>query len=78
MTEAIQAVSDADLGVRNAETARFEVREHRLDAPPLAVVQGAQVARPFGAFRQREAVHGNDPGIGMAGIVNDADVAVGP
>ena len=68
--EAIQAVSDADLGVRNAETARFEVREHWLDAPPLAVVQGAQVARPFG--------HGNDPGFGMAGIVNDADVAVGP
>ena len=64
--EAIQAVGEADLGVLEAEAAGFEVRKHRFDAPPLAVVQGAQGARLFG--------HGDDPGLGMAGIMEDANV----
>src|SRR3954468_17831561 len=32
----------------------------------------------FGGFRQREAVHGDDPGLGVAGILDDADVGACP
>src|SRR4051812_45074803 len=71
-------VTDGEVEIRyviplspDGERGRFcHLRKDYFDAPPLAVVQGAQVARPFG--------HGNDPGFGMAGIVNDADVGAHP
>ena len=53
------------MGILDAEAARFEVREHRLDAPALAILKGPQVAGFFG--------HGDDPGLGMARIMDDAD-----
>src|SRR3954453_19004356 len=43
-----------------------EIRKHRFDAPTLTVFQSSQVAGRFG--------HGNDPGFGMARILEDADV----
>src|SRR3954470_13636950 len=57
--QAVEAVGVAELGLLDAEAARFEVREHRLDAPALRILKGPQVTGRFGAFRQREAVHGN-------------------
>ena len=67
--QAVEAVSVAELGILDAEAARFEVREHRLNAPALAIFKGPQVT---GFFR-----HGDDPGLGMARILDDADVAAG-
>ena len=67
--QAVEAVGIAELSVLDAEAARFEVREHRLDAPALRILKGPQIA---GLFR-----HGDDPGLGMARILDDADVAAG-
>ena len=64
--QAVETVVVADLRVFNAETARFKVGKHRLDAPALSVFQGPQITRPL---RQ-----GDDPRFGMAGILEDADV----
>ena len=58
--QAVEAIGVAELGVLDAEAARFEVREHRLDAPAISILESAQVAGFFGAFRQRAAVHGDD------------------
>ncbi len=76
--QAVEAVGVAELGVLNAEAARFEVREHRLDAPATSILKGSQVAGFSGAFRQREAVHGDDPRLGVARILDDADVGARP
>ena len=56
--QAAETLRIVDVSVLDGEAPGFEVREHRLDAPPLAVVQGAQVARSFGAFRSYEACSG--------------------
>src|SRR5688572_24469989 len=50
-----QAVGVAELGILDAEAARLEVREHRLDAPALRILKGPQVTGRFGAFRSYEA-----------------------
>jgi hypothetical protein len=42
--QAIEAVGVAELGILNAEAARFEVREHRLDAPALRILKGPQLS----------------------------------
>ena len=63
--QAVEAVSVAELGILDAEAARFEVREHRLDAPALRILKGPQIA---GLFR-----HGDDPGLGVTRILDDAD-----
>ena len=55
-----QAVGIAELSVLDAEAARFEVREHRLDAPATSILKGSQVAGFFGAFRSYGACSGRD------------------
>jgi hypothetical protein len=66
----VEAVGVAEMGILDAEAARFEIREHRLDTPAIGILKGAQVA---GFFRHRD-----DPGLGMARIVDDADVGARP
>ena len=68
--QAVEAVGIAELGILDAEAARFEVREHRLDAPAISILKSAQVAGFFG--------HCDDPGLGMARILDDADVGSRP
>jgi hypothetical protein len=68
--QAGEAFGMLDLGILDAETARLEVREHRLDGPARRIFKCFQIARRGG--------HGDDPGLGVAGIVNDADVGGGP
>src|SRR4051812_12303612 len=68
--QAVEAVGIAELSVLDAEAARFEVREHRLDAPATSILKGSQVAGFFG--------HGDDPGLGVARILDDADVGTRP
>src|SRR5512135_1541988 len=68
--QAVEAVGVADLGVLDAEPMRFEVGEQGFNAPPPAILQSAQGARPLR--------HGDDPGLGMAGVVDDADVGPRP
>src|SRR3954451_10097372 len=46
--QAVEAVGVAELSILNAEAARFEVREHRLDAPAISILKSAQVAGFFG------------------------------
>ena len=41
--QAIEAVGVAELGVLNAEAARFEVGEHRLDAPAGRILKRIRV-----------------------------------
>jgi hypothetical protein len=65
-----QPVWISDLAVFEAEAARFEVREHRLDAPPPSIVKRAEIARSLG--------HGDDPGLLVAGILDHADVCAHP
>ena len=66
----VEAVGVAELGILDAEAARFEIREHRLDTPAVGILKGAQVAGFFG--------HRDDPGFSMARIVDDADVGSRP
>src|ERR1700760_3334614 len=62
-----EAVGILDMGLFEAKPARFEVGEHGLDAPAISISQGGQIAR-LGR-------HGDDPGLGMSGITDDADVS---
>ena len=41
--QAVEAVGVAELGVLNAEAARFEVGEHRLDAPAGRILKRIRV-----------------------------------
>src|SRR6201993_3540486 len=59
-----------DMGLFEAKPARFEIGEHGLDAPAISISQGGQISR-LGR-------HGDDPGLGMSGIANDADVGRDP
>ena len=68
--QAVEAVGVAQLGVLDAEAARFEVREHRLDAPASGILERAQVSR---FFRQ-----GDDPGLRVPRIMNDSDMGSRP
>ena len=68
--QAVEAVGVAELGILDAEAARLEVREHRLDAPAGGILKSAQVSR----FLR----HGDDPGLGVTRIMDDADVGPGP
>src|SRR3954447_14102016 len=68
--QAVEAVGVAELGVLNAEAARFEVREHRLDAPASGILKRAQVSRFFG--------HRDDPGLRVPRIMNDSDMGSRP
>ena len=61
--------SGMNLGILDAEPARFEVGEHRLDAPAPAVIQGRKVPRLVG--------HGDDPRFGVTGIMNNPDMGPG-
>ena len=61
-----EAVGILDMGLFEAEPARFEVGEHGLDAPARGIFQGGQISR-LGR-------HGDDPGLGMSRIANDADI----
>src|ERR1700757_2950487 len=65
-----EAVGILDMGLFEAKPARFEVGEHGLDAPAISISQGGQISR-LGR-------HGDDPGLGMSGIANDADVGRDP
>ena len=65
-----EAVGILDMGLFEAEPARFEVGEHGLDAPARCIIEGGQISR-LGR-------HGDDPGLGMSGIANDADVGRDP
>src|SRR3712207_447493 len=42
--QAVETVGVAELGVLDAEAARLEVREHRLDAPAGGILKSAQVS----------------------------------
>src|SRR6201995_6071786 len=66
----VEAIGMAQMGLFEAEPARFEGGEHRLDAPPRGIIEGGQIAR-LGR-------HGDDPGLGMSRIANDADVCRDP
>ena len=68
--QAVEAVGVAELGILDAEAARLEVREHRLDAPAGGILKSAQVSR----FLR----HGDDPGLGVARVMDDADVGARP
>src|ERR1700756_4100455 len=61
-----EAVGILDMGLFEAKPARFEVGEHGFDAPAISISQGGEIAR-LGR-------HGDDPGLGMSGIANNADV----
>src|ERR1700752_507726 len=61
-----ETVGILDMGLFEAEPARFEVGEHGFDTPARGVPQGGEISR-FGR-------HGDDPGLGMSRITNDADV----
>ena len=37
--QAIEPVGVADLGIRHPKAARFEIREHGFDSPPLPVLE---------------------------------------
>src|ERR1700749_1188342 len=65
-----EAIGIAQMGLFEAEPARFEVGEHGLDAPPRGIIEGGQIAR-LGR-------HGDDPGLGMSRIANDADIGRDP
>src|SRR3954471_17913280 len=62
--------TEGQLGVLDAEAARFEVREHRLDAPASRILKSSQIA---GFLR-----HGDNPGLGVARVMDDADVGARP
>ena len=66
----VEAVGVAELGILDAEAARFEVREHRLDAPASRILKSSQIA---GFLR-----HGDNPGLGVARVMDDADVGARP
>jgi hypothetical protein len=68
--QAVEAIGVAELGVLDAEAARFEVREHRLDAPAISILKRAQVSR---FFRHRD-----DPGLRVPRIMNDSDMSSRP
>ena len=61
-----EALGVTDLGIFQAEAPGFEVREHGLDAPTQAVVQGL-VAR-------RRLAQCDDPGFVVTGLLDDGDV----
>jgi len=65
-----EAVGILDMGLFEAKPARFEVGDHGLDAPAIGISQGGQISR-----LDR---HGDDPGLGMSGIANDADIGRDP
>src|ERR1700752_4920044 len=65
-----ETIGILDMGLFEAAPARFEVGGHGLDAPALGISQGGQISR-LGR-------HGDDPGLGMSGIANDADVGRDP
>src|SRR6201986_3592608 len=65
-----EAIGILDMGLFEAKPARFEVGEHGLAAPAISISQGGQISR-LGR-------HGDDPGFGMSGIANDADVGRDP
>ena len=58
--QAAKAFRMVDVGVLDAEAARFEVGEHGFDAPATAVFQGFQVSRFDWAFRSYGACSGRD------------------
>src|SRR3954468_15357544 len=68
--QAVEAVGVAQLGVLDAEAAPLEVREHRLDAPTSRILKGSQVAGFLG--------HRDNPGLGVARIMNDSDMGSRP
>ena len=68
--QAAEAFRIVDVSVLDAEATRFEVGEHGFDAPAPAVFQGLQVSRLGG--------HGDDPGFGVTGIMDDADIGPRP
>ena len=61
-----ETVGIAQMGLFEAEPPRFEVGNHGLDVPARGVPQGGEISR-LGR-------HGDDPGLGVSGIANDADV----
>ena len=67
--QAVEAVSVAELGILDAQAARFEVLEHRLDDAALRVLKGPRIAGLF--------PHGDYPGLGVTRILHDADVGPG-
>src|SRR4051794_34243767 len=58
------------MGLLETKSARFEIREHGLDAPARGVSQGGEISR-LGR-------HGDDPGLGMPRIADDAEVGRDP
>ena len=68
--QAAEALRVVDVGVLDAEAARFEVGEHGFNAPATAVFQDFQVSR-LGR-------HGDDPGLGVPRILDDGDIGPRP
>src|SRR5215210_7268593 len=58
------------MGLFETKPARFEIRKHGLDAPARGVSQGGEISR-LGR-------HGDDPGLGMPRIADDAEVGRDP
>ena len=65
--QAAETLRIVDVSVLDGEAPGFEVGEHGFDAPASAVFQGFQIPGLGG--------HGDDPGVGMTRILDDADVA---
>ena len=68
--QAGEAIGILDMGLFEAKPARFEAGEHGFDAPARGVPQSGE--------RSRLGRHGDDPGLGVSGITNDADVGGDP
>ena len=68
--QAGETVGIAQMGLLETKPARFEIRKHRLDAPARGVSQGGEISR-LGR-------HGDDPGLGMPRIADDAEVGGDP
>ena len=68
--QAAETVGIAQMGLLETKPARFEIRKQGLDAPARGVSQGGEISR-LGR-------HGDDPGLGMPRIADDAEVGRDP
>src|SRR4051812_35418986 len=68
--QAPQPLRVAELAVLQPEAPGLEVGEHRLDAPSEPVIEGAMDRWRLG--------QGDEPGLGMAGLMHHGDVGDDP
>ena len=65
--QALDAIGMLKLGLGDAESSGFEIGEQGLDSPAHALVEHT----PFGGRRR----HGDDPGLAMAFLLENADMS---